>query len=134
MQKGTYNEEQQAFLNKLTATFTKEELRLLPQMFEQWFEDSDFELNTYYDVTEIYNMGIDYPTFLAYNHMMTIYMTDEELQELNEARAEEVSKLDSDQFFDPFYGTHPTNPELPKKEDEDKKDDDEDEATADLPY
>ena len=115
MQKGFYNEEQQAFLDKLTATFTREELRLLPQMLEQWSEDSDFELTTYYDVCEVYNAGITFPTFIAYNHMMTIYMTDEELQELNEVRAEEVRKLNSDQFFDPFYGTHPTNPILPSQ-------------------
>jgi hypothetical protein len=127
MQKGFYNEEQQAFIDKLKATFTKEELRLLPQTFEQWTEDSDYELQTYYEVCEVHNMNIDYPTFLAYNHMMTIYMTNEELQELNEARAEEVSKLDSDVHFDPFDGTHPTNPELRNQQDHIEKDED-------LPY
>ena len=118
MQKGFYNEEQQAFIDKLTATFTREELRLLPQTFESWHEDSDYELQTYYETTEVFNMGIDWPTFLSYNHMMTIYMTDEELQVLNEARAEEVSKLSSDVHFDPFEGTHPTNPILPTQEED----------------
>jgi len=127
MQKGFYNEEQQAFIDKLLATFTREELRLLPQTFEQWYEESDYEMNMYFDITEVYNMGIDYPVFLAYNHMMTIYMTNEELQELNEARVEEVSKLNSDAHFDPFYGTHPTNPELRNQQDHIEKDED-------LPY
>ena len=121
MQKGSYNEEQQAFIDKLTATFTREELRLLPQTFESWAEDSEYEMNMYYEVTEVFNMGIDYPAYLVYNHIMSIYMTDDELRYLNEKRAEEVSKLNSDVHFDPFDGTHPTNPTLPTQE-------------ADLPY
>ena len=116
MQKGFYNEEQQAFIDKLLATFTREELRLLPQMFESWAEDSEYEMNKYYEVAEVYNGGIDYPTYMYYNHIMSIYMTDEELQQLNEARMEEVSKLDSGVHFDPFEGTHPTNPTLPSQE------------------
>ena len=58
MQKGSYNEEQQAFIDKLLATFTREELRLLPQTFESWHEDSEYELSTYYETTEVFNMGI----------------------------------------------------------------------------
>jgi len=136
MQRPFYNEEQQPFIDKLLATFPKEQLRLLPQIFEEWFEEHDYELNTYYEITEVFNMGIDWPSFLTYNFIMAIYMTDAELQELNEARAEEVRKLDTDEHFDPFNGTHPTNPELAQPEEEDKKDDEEeeDQPEEDLPY
>jgi hypothetical protein len=133
MKKPFLNEAQQAAFDKLAAALTIEEQRMIPQAFEVWMEEHTYELNTYYEVTEVYNMGIDWPSFLVYNFFMALHYTDEKLQKLNEARAEEVSKLDSDQHFDPFEGTHPTDPELPKKEDEDKKDDD-DEATSDLPY
>ena len=127
MTKPFLNEEQQAAFDKLAAALTIEEQRMIPQAFEVWMEEHTYELNTYYEVTEVFNMGIDWPSFLVYNFFMAVNYTDEQLQQLNEARAEEVSKLDSDQHFDPFEGTHPTNPELRNQQDHIEKDED-------LPY
>jgi len=91
--RGFYNEEQKAFVEKLLNNFSVQELRLLPQMFEQWEEDNDESLHEYYDITEVYNMGLTFTAFSCYNHLMSIYMTDEELQQLNEARQKEVDFL-----------------------------------------
>jgi hypothetical protein len=119
MTKPYLNEEQQAAFNKLAAALTIDEQRMIPQAFEVWMEEHHYELNTYYEVTEVHNMGIDWPSFLVYNFFMSVNYTEEQLQQLNEARAEEVYKLNSDEHFDPFNGTHPTNPELPATEDKD---------------
>lgn len=109
MTRGFTNEEQTAFLNKLKANFTREELRLLPQMFEVWLEENDYYLRNYYEATEVFNMGIDWPTFVSYNHTMALYMTDEELQQLAEARQREMDFLTQDNPTEESVdGVHPT--------------------------
>jgi hypothetical protein len=103
------NEEQTALIEKLRATFERHELRMLPQIFEVWFEEHSYELHDFYDTTEVYNMGIDWPTFLAYNFDLCLWESDETLNQMTEARAEELRKLKDDNHTEPFEGNHPTD-------------------------
>lgn len=104
------NEEQAAFIEKLRENFTREELRMLPQIFEVWFEEYDYELHDYYDTTEVYNMGITWPSFLVYNFDLCLWESEETINEMNEGRAKELAFLKSDEpTEDTVEGIHPTD-------------------------